>query len=129
MAKIKITESKTIPEGRQDAEITASLRKVPGEKDDKGNPYQYDYTDYTIKLTGVEGEPEIKMGFPTDVKVDQNGNPTTKHAKFLKSLGLDLQGEIDTDSVVGKKVSVLIQNHETERGVFARVAEGSVKPL
>lgn len=129
MAKLEVGESKSIPEGRHDGTITATIDKVAGEKDDKGNIIKFNYTDYVIKLDSVEGTPEIKTGFPTDIKIDQSGNPTTAHAKFLKALGVDLKSAVDTEAVVGKKISLMTQNNESERGTFARVIENSVKPL
>lgn len=129
MAKLPVGESKSIPEGRHEAEITATIDKVPGEKDDKGNEIKFAYTDYKLKLTSVDGEPEIKVGFPTDVKVDQKGEPTTSHAKFLKVIGLDIKESVDTEKAVGKKISIMTANTETERGTFARVVDGSIKPL
>lgn len=127
MTKLEVGKSQSIPEGRHEGEITETINKVPNEKDEKGNIIKFAYTDYVIKLTDIEGEPTIKTGFPTDIKVDQAGKPTTGHAKFLKALGIDLSGEIDTEEVIGKKVSLMTQNAETERGTFARVVEGSIK--
>lgn len=129
MAKLEVGESKSIPEGRHDGTITATIDKIAGEKDEKGNVIKFNYTDYVIRLDSVEGTPEIKTGFPTDIKVDQSSNPTTAHAKFLKSLGIDLKGAVDTEVVVNKQISLMTQNHESERGTFARVVENSVKPI
>ena len=129
MAKIEPKETKAIPEGKHEGEIMSSLRKIPGESDAKGNVYKYDYTDYEIKLTSVDGEPTIKVGFPTDISYDPaTKKATTKHGKFLEALGVDVTQEIDTDSVVGKKVSLTTENEESERGNFARVI-GTIKPL
>lgn len=125
MAKIEPKESKSIPEGTHDGEIMSSLRKVPGEKDPKGNEYKYDYTDYEIKLTSVEGEPIIKTGHPTDISyAPDTKKATTKHGKFLEALGVDITAEVDTDSVVGKKVKLTTENDENG---FARVI-GTIKP-
>ena len=129
MAKLEPKASKAIPEGKHEGEIMSSLRKIPGESDEKGNVYKYDYTDYEIKLTSVDGQPSIKVGFPTDVSFDGvSKRATTKHGKFLENLGVDITKGFDTDDVVGMKVSLTTENEETERGTFARVI-GKVKPL
>ncbi len=126
MATIEPKESKSIPEGSHEGEIISSLRKVPGEKDAKGNVYKFDYTDYEIKLTSAEGEPIIKTGYPTDISfAPETRKATTKHGKFLEALGIDVTESVDTDSVVGMKVKLTTENDENG---FARVI-GSVKPL
>lgn len=122
--EIKVGESKTIPEGRHEAVITSVTRRSPEtDKDSK-----FDYTDYHLRLETAGGV-EIKYGVPTDVKVDQTGEPRTNHARLLKQLGFKMSGIVDPEKAVGMKVSVLVQNEETSRGTFARIVDGSVKRI
>lgn len=126
MAEIKVKEVKTIPEGRHEGTIISVIRRDP--VTDK--TAKFDYTDYNIQLDNVENKPIIKYGVPSEVSVDgTTGEPRTNHAKILKQLGINLKGTIDTDKVVGMRVSVLVQNEESGRGTFATVVEGSIKRI
>ena len=125
MAEIKVKEIKTIPEGRQEATIVSVIRRSP----DTDKTAKFDYTDYNLRLDNVDGQPTIKYGVPTDISVDQNGEPRTKHAKLLKVLGIKLEGSINTDKVIGMRVSCLIKNEENEKGSFAGVVDGTVKKI
>ena len=130
MAKIEPKETKAKPEGKHEGEIISSLRKIPGQKDPAGREYKFDYTDYEIELTSIDGNPKIKVGFPTGVSYDPvSKKATTQHGKFLEALGVDITSpELETDDVIGKKVKLTTENEESERGTFARVI-GKIKPL
>jgi hypothetical protein len=121
--ELEVGQTKSIPEGRHEGEVTKVNRRDPA----KDPNAKFDYTDYYIKLSSVEGEPEIRYGVPTDIKVDQKGEPTTGHAKLLKALGFELVGNVDPEKAVGMKVTCLVQNNETDRGTFAEVVKGSIK--
>ena len=116
--KLEVGKSQTIDEGKYEAQITKVERRTE----------PYDYTDYWFTLE-TEGAPLVKHGFPSDVKIDQKGEPTTSHAKFLKKMGIVLEKEIDTDELIGKRVSLMIANEETAKGTFARVVDKFIKPL
>lgn len=122
--ELKVGEFKSIPEGRHTATISAVSRRNP----EVDKEVKFDYTDYHLKLD-VDGEPEIRYGVPTDIKVDASGEARTNHARLLKSLGFKLSGTVDPEKAIGMRVSVLIQNQETSRGTFATVVDGSIKKL
>jgi hypothetical protein len=125
MVEIKVKEVKTIPEGRHEGVIIGVTRRSP----ETDKTAKFDYTDYVIQLGKLEGQPTIRYGVPTEVNVDQGGEPRTNHARLLKNLGFTLSGSIDTDKAVGMKVSVLVQSEESSKGTFSNVVDGSIKRI
>lgn len=125
MAEIKVKEVKTIPEGRHEGTIVSVIRRNP----ESDKTAKFDYTDYNIRLDNIDSQPTIRYGVPTEISIDQSGEPRTNHAKLLKQIGFKLSGSIDTDKAIGMKVSVLVQNEESGRGTFATVVDGSVKRI
>jgi len=107
---------KSLPEGKHRGEITrVDYRFEP-----------YEYTDIYVKTKGKEGEIELKYGCPSKV------TPQTKLGKLLKAFGADLKpgNKVDPEKIlVGKKCEFMTINEETERGTFARIVDGSLKPL
>ena len=83
----------------------------------------YRYTDIFIKPEGLDAE--LKLGAPSNL------SPNTKLGKLLLKFREIPFGEmVDPEKVlVGKKVQFQTLNEKTEKGVFARVVDNSVKPV
>jgi hypothetical protein len=115
----RVEKVKLIEEGKH----TGTISKV----EEREEPFQY--ADIYIKLD--EPAVEIKAGFPNRIKIDDSGKPTTKLGKFLVDMGVELKADADLDlnTLVGKKVQLMTINKETEKGTFANVVEGSIKPI
>lgn len=112
--EIEVKERKVIEEGKHEGKImNVENRTEP-----------YEYTDYTIEM---EDNIVLKYGVPTDVTVDENGNPTTKHAKLLKALNLLDVEKVDPEKAIGMSIKFMTLNKETDKGTFANVVDGSIK--
>ena len=117
MVEVEVKERKSIEEGKHDGKIMDVIDRRKPES-------EYEYTDYMIEMDGVT----LKYGVPTPVTVDENGNPTTKHGKVLKALGLLTKGSNpDPEKAIGMTISFVTINEETDKGAFARVVDGSIK--
>ena len=82
----------------------------------------FEYIDIFIKPIGKDFE--LKYGCPSHVSLQ------SKLGKLLQIFGgkLELGKKIDPEKIlVGKKCKFLVQNEETEKGTFFRIAEGSLK--
>ena len=113
--EIEVKERKVIEEGKHEGKImNVENRTEP-----------YEYTDYSIEM---EDNIVLKYGVPTDVTVDEKGNPTTKHARLLKALGLLGNGaKVDPEQAIGMSIKFMTLNKETDKGTFANVVDGSIK--
>lgn len=108
-----VEEAKEIPEGKHEAVITRI--------EERTEPYHY--IDIFFKL---DNETEIKYGAPATV------SERSKLGKLLISLGAKLiPGEkIDLEkALLNKKVTLMTVNETSERGTFARIVDGSVRPI
>lgn len=116
---MRVKQSVSLEDGKYIGEIVdVKERKEP-----------YEYTDFVIKVEDVE----IPYGCPTGISVDKDGKPTTRLAKLLSQFGMkfkvdqDITVEHIKESVMHKKVAVLVENSEVEgKGTFARIV--SMKP-
>lgn len=114
MVKLPVKETKLIEEGKHTGKIM--------DIDSRDKPYRY--TDYIIDMgDGIS----VKYGVPTDISVDEKGNPMGKHAKLLKELGLLEKDNVETDKAIGMHVTFMTINETSDKGTFARVVDGSVK--
>lgn len=111
--KLKVEQTKIIEEGKHEGAITeVEFRTSP-----------FEYTDVVIEFG--EGN-KIKAGFPTNL------TPDSKLGKLLELFGakIEVGEEIDpADILVGKKCAFMSINDLTERGTFAKVVTGSLKPI
>jgi hypothetical protein len=122
--KISGRESLTIPDGKHNAKI--AVLKV-----EKRGKEAYEYLDVHVELVDIAkrdgSHPVIKYGMPFDL------TPNTKMGKLLKAFGVPEEditsGEelnIEKVLVVGKKVTIVTKDVETDKGVFAEIV--SMKP-
>lgn len=115
MAELEVEVPKTIEDGKHKGEITRI--------DYRHDPYEY--TDVYIKAKAESGEEvEIKHGCPTKVTTG------TKLGKLLMAFGAELKAgtKIDPEKFLKGKVEFMTITEETDRGTFARVVDGSLKP-
>ena len=88
-------------------------------------PYQY--ADVFVKITDAEAAGvELKWGAPCG-----HLSPNTKLGKMLLKFGeIPFGDKVDPEKVlVGRKVSFQTLNETTADGIFARVVDGSIKPI
>lgn len=120
--KVKGRESVNIEEGKHKGQIT---RVVLDRRGKKGEEFEY----IDIFVQPADAKTELKYSCPADLTVN------TKLGKTLMNFGVTVEQiesgeEIDVEKLlVGKKVQFLTQNEETPRGTFARIVDGSLKPL
>ena len=82
----------------------------------------YKYTDVFIKEKKTEME--LKFGAPT------SGSTNSKLVKLIGKFGKVEKGvKFDPEKVlVGRQVTFVTVQEETDRGTFTKIAEGSIKP-
>ena len=79
-----------------------------------------------IFITEKESGAELKAGYPDKI------TERTVLGKFLAKMGIKLEVGVKIDlnkQLLAREVSFMTENEETEKGVFARVIKGTVKPL
>jgi len=109
--ELPVEEIKEVAEGKHEAVITRIGERI--------EPYHY--IDIYFKL---EDGMEVRYGVPAAI------SEKTRLGKILAILGQKLSvGEvIDLEKVlVGKKVSLMTINEDTEKGKFAKVVDDSIK--
>lgn len=122
--EIKGRESIKIEDGKHTGKI---------EKIEQRDIKDYTYLDFFVQLDDVKttkGElVSIKYGTPMDLTIN------TKLGKLLMNFGVTkdqiASGEsIDIEQIVktGTEVTLMTQEETTDRGTFARVVDGSLKP-
>jgi len=120
--KLKFVGDVTIPEGRH----TGVISRIEQRTKEQG--FKYNYTDIYITLDeeGLEGT-EIRYGCPTPSALSKRNR--LGRLVLLFKPDLQVGEEIDIEELlVGKRVSFVTTNRETEQGVFARIVEDSIKP-
>lgn len=111
--ELLVQKTLTVEEGKHEFEIV--------EIAERKEPYHYIDVHYKLTDAGVT----IRDGYSASI------TENTKLGKLLKEFGVKM--EIDTmvnlESVlIGKKGTLMTLNEKTEKGTFARVVEGSVRP-
>ena len=83
----------------------------------------YSYTDVFIKLDGEEVE--LKYGSPSNVGTN------TKLGKLLLAFEpVEVGTKVDPEKIlIGRRVSFQTLNETNAKGTFARIIEGSIKPV
>lgn len=115
---MKVKQSVSLEAGKYTGEIVdVTERKEP-----------YEYTDFIIKVEGVE----LSCGYPSGISVNKEGKATTGLAKVLNQFGMEFKVDQEVtmthikETVMNKKVAILVENEETEKGTFAKIV--SMKP-
>lgn len=88
----------------------------------RDEPYGYIDVFITEKKSGAE----LKAGYPDKI------TERTVLGKFLAKMGIKLEVGVKIDlcvELLGREVSFMTENEETEKGVFARIIKGTIKPL
>jgi len=123
---VKGRESISIPEGKHTGKIQQVTKEVRGKEG-------YEYLDVYVTVDGVKNskgeEVTIKYGCPFDL------TPNTKLGKLLMNFGvtrkqIESGEEIDIEEILkkGTPVSFMTIDEKTDRGVFARIVDDSLKP-
>jgi hypothetical protein len=111
---------KTVPEGKH----TGTIIKVS----ERNEPFEY--ADFVVHLD--DANLDIKYGLPNNISIDEKSKPSTKLAKLCVLFGAALSDGKDVnlqDLFLNKKITCMTQNESGEKGTFARVVDGSLKPL
>jgi hypothetical protein len=92
----------------------------------------YDYTRYQVTLDS-ENSPVLTVSYPSRITVLPNGQGSTQHAKFLLRMGVNIKESVDMAKeivkLMGKQITFLVENRETEQGTFSEIVKSSVKLL
>lgn len=116
----KTKKKKTIEAGMHTGTIVKVERRLK----------PFDYTDFHIKLDN--SEQIIKWDTPSDITFTEDGEPSTKLAKFLRDLKIDVQIGEDIDleeMLVGRRVQFTTINETHAKGIFAKIIDGTVALL
>jgi len=111
----------TIEAGKHSGTITNMIRRPPSDNN------LYDYLDFTVKMLDIDDEPELKVGFPTNL------SELSKLGRFLKKSGFDFNegDEIKLsdikEAIVDKKITFLTNNEKSDAGEFARVLRDTIE--
>jgi len=84
----------------------------------------FGYIDIFIKEKKTEAE--LRAGFGDKI------TERTALGKFLVKMGVNLEVGVNIDlqkELLGREVTFMSENEETDKGVFARIIRGTVKPL
>lgn len=119
---VEVKQSISLKDGKYEGEIIELIERTK----------PYEYTDFVVEVNVGKKKVKIKHGVPTAISVNDDGKPTTALSKLLTSFGMKF--EIGKDitlrdmekSMVGKKCNVMIENEDTEKGIFAKII--SLKP-
>lgn len=92
----------------------------------------FDYIRYMVHVKDEEKDIDVSLplSFPMSITVDDKGEPSTSHAKFLVSMGLKIaeNDKPDLTKVTGKEISFLIQDKVVkDKGTFSDIVKSSVK--
>ncbi len=110
-----VAPAKTIPEGPHKAVISGI--------EIRNTPQGFKYVDFYFKVTDVEGEPEVKHGFP------HNTSEKSSLVQFVSRLMPVKTGEkLNLNNLKGRKVKFVTYNQKTEKGEFARITPESIQP-
>ncbi|RLF40489.1 MAG: hypothetical protein DRN12_05255 [Thermoplasmata archaeon] len=114
-------EAMKIDEGRHTGRITRI--------EERTDPYHY--IDIYIETKTPKGSTELKYGAP--MPKDGKLRPTTKLGKLVETIAnvkISPKQKYDIEKLlVGREVSFMTVNEETDRGTFARIVDGSLKPI
>jgi|TARA_R100000049_G_C1921198_1_gene66441 hypothetical protein len=117
--KLEVVEPKRIDDGKHEGVITAV--------EERTKPYHY--IDLILEF---EGGKKIKAGYPLRKKENKaTVSADSKFGKLLLDFGASLEvgTTIDTDTyLVGKECTFMTLTKTSERGMFANVVPGSLKP-
>lgn len=112
--ELEVKKTITVEEGRHDAIITRVAERT--------DPYHY------IDVYFGLGDMDIALKYGCSAHISEK----SKLGKLLDSLGvfLDVGTMIDLERVlIGKRVTLVTINKKSERGVFAEIVDGSIRPL
>jgi len=109
--ELEVKEIKTIEEGKHTGKITRI--------EERTEPYHY--IDIFIEL---ENGIELKYGCPASISTQSKLGKTLNQFTELEP-GEKINIE---KTLVGKKVTFMTINETTDRGTFARIVDGSIKP-
>jgi len=101
----------------EDGKHTGEIKRI----EYRDTPYKY--TDIVVKLD--EADVELKHGVPTN---------EAENSKMMKLIGnfrdIKIGDKIDPEKeLVGKKVEFMTMKEKTDDGEFARIIDGSIKPI
>jgi len=118
--KIRPHKVKVLEEGPHKGKIVdLKEREVQG----KSGPVKYLDCYIQEEKTGIQ----MKYGCPLNIGV-RLGKPNSKLARLLVNCGIDInKDEVDLSQLKGRTVQFMVQNEETDRGVFSRILDDTVK--
>lgn len=113
----KVKRAISIEDGRYEGKII--------DVEERTEPFAY--IDFSIQFVIDGNKVKLKHGCPNSISIDDDNEPTTKLAKVLTALGMEIKIDKDItltdmkDVSLGKDVSCMVENEETKAGTFARI--------
>jgi hypothetical protein len=114
--KLETKQTKTVEPGRHNGTIMEVKDRTHGD---------YKYVDIGILVDDTEIT--LKLSAPANVSVKQDGTPASKLAVILNKLGVALEGEVELEDVVKKRVQFITTEEVTDNGTFAVIDHKSLK--
>jgi len=111
----KKLEYKTLSEGQHKGEIKG-VQKIERSS--------YEYIEFTIDVP--DAEMTIKHSISFNVSFNEDGNPKSQLAIFLKALGFDITMPIDLDTTIGKKFVFMSKNKIVGDSAYPRIINETV---
>jgi hypothetical protein len=112
--ELEVKEALKIDEGKHEGTITGV--------EERTEPYHY--IDVFITATFKDKEVVLKYGCPATL------SENSKLGKLVKAVAgeLEVGSKVNLEkTLIGKKVTFVTVNETTDRGTFARIADGSIK--
>jgi len=123
--ELVVKDTIEIPEGRKTGRVVKIVERT--------TPFHY--LDLVIAIDGLKKSDGSLVELTYGCALSGNAfSPKAKLGRLLSLFGTDPKpgGKFDDVTLnkifVGKNVQFLTQNEETEKGVFARIVDGTLKP-
>jgi hypothetical protein len=121
--KIVVKAPIKIEDGKHSGTIVNVARNLPNEKEGR----IFDYIDLSIKLTDDEREPEIKVGFPTNISELSALGRTLKKAGMEFTEGDEITIKSIKEQLENRNITFLTKNEKTEYGEFANILKYTIE--
>jgi len=120
---IIVTEPIKIDDGKHSGTITNVVRNLPNPEEGRN----FDYMDITIKVLDAKKEPEIKVGFPTNISEVSSLGRLLKKSGFNFADGDEIQIADIKEQLMNKDITFLTKNEKTDVGEFARILRDTIE--
>jgi hypothetical protein len=92
----------------------------------KKHPTNGEYLNWTLVISGATRDGEPVTGTPilgVNTSTEWTDSPKNKLNKLFKAVGVavEIGQELDVDQVIGKRLQVVVEDNETEQGIYSKI--------